>query len=198
MGHLHLCSFMCYSQPFLYRCFPHNIRATAVAWRNLKSDCVHKCRIAWLLWNDDPGGNVAASVLVIICTCLGSAPHPKFRVASGCRQRSIFTASSYSAHYVLRETDNMQAKRVHIFSSSSTGKRNWVMIAWLCVENTPTSASHASQLLRSYYCILPTIKTSSNTVRPKRRLSLSVKPCLKLVFSTHKMVACGLKLCAVG
>lgn len=92
----------------------------------------------------------------------------------------------------------MQAKRVHIFSLSSTGKRNWVMIAWLCVQNTPTSGSHARQLLRSYYCISPTIKTSSNAIRPKQRLSLSVKPCLKLVFSTHKMVACGFELCVVG
>lgn len=72
------------------------------------------------------------------------------------------------------------------------------MIAWLCVQNTPTSGSHARQLLRSYYCISPTIKTSSNTIRPKQRLSLSVKPCLKLVFSTHKMVACGFELCVVG
>lgn len=159
---------------------------------------MHKCHIIWLLWNDGPGGNVPTSMLVIICGCLGSTSHPKFWVASGCRPRSIFTASSYRAHYVLREAGNMQAKRVYIFSLSSTGKRNWVMIAWLCVQNTPTSGSHASQLLRSYYCISLTIKTSSNTIRPKQRLSLSVKPCFKLVFSTHKMVACGLKLCVVG
>lgn len=101
-------------------------------------------------------------------------------------------------HYVLREAGNMQAKRVHIFAPSSAGKRNWVMIAWLCVQNTPTSGSHASQLLRSYYCNSLTIKTSSNTIRLKQRLSLSVKPCLKLVFSTRKMVACGFKLCVVG
>ncbi len=136
-------------------------------------------------------------VFVIICGCLGSTPHPKFQAASGCRHGSIFTASSYCAHYVLREAGNMHAKRVHIFSPSSTGKRNWVMIAWLCVQNTPTSGSHASQLLRSYYCISLTIKTSSNTIRLKQRLSLSVKPCLKLVFLTHKMVACGFKLCVV-
>ncbi len=136
-------------------------------------------------------------VFVIICSCLGSTPHPKFQAASGCRHGSIFTASSYCAHYVLREAGNMHAKRVHIFSPSSTGKRNWVMIAWLCVQNTPTSGSHASQLLRSYYCISLTIKTSSNTIRLKQRLSLSVKPCLKLVFLTHKMVACGFKLCVV-
>jgi len=106
-----------------------------------------------------------------------------------------FLLPLHTVHTMYSETGNMQAKSVHIFSQSSTGKRNWVMIAWLCVQNTPTSGSHASQLLRSYYCISLTIKTSSNTIRPKQRLRLSVKPCLKLVFSTHKMVACGFKLC---
>lgn len=163
----------------------------------LESDCVHKCRITWFSSSDGPGGNEPTSVLVIICGGLGSTPHPKFQAASEWIHGSIFTASSYCAHYVLREAGNMQAKRVHIFSLSLTGKRNWVMIAWLCVQNTPTSGSHASQLLRSYYCISLTIKTSSNTIRLKQRLSLSVKPCLKLVFSTHKMVACGFKLCVV-
>lgn len=99
------CSFLCdsYSQPPFTQRLSNNIGEWKLYKETLKVIvCTNVVSFGYYEMMAQEAMHQPA-VLVIICGCLGSTPHPKFRVAWGCRRGSIFTASSYRAHYVLRD-----------------------------------------------------------------------------------------------